>query len=98
VRFEGYEIGHGRTEPVASGQTPAPRPVLAGGLGWQQGQLLALYAHGLFENAAVLKALFGAEAPTLEDTFEGLADFAQNHLGVETLNSLMRPLSSTAPI
>jgi adenosylcobyric acid synthase len=98
VRFEGYEIRHGRSEPVADGQASAPRPVLAGGLGWQQGQLLALYAHGLFENAAVLKALFGAAAPTLEDTFEGLADFAEHHLGVETLSSLMRPLSSTSPI
>ena len=93
VSFEGYEIRHGRTEPEADEVTVAPRPVLPGGLGWQQGQVLALYAHGLFENAAILQALFGAEVPTLDDTFEGLADFAETHLGAQTLDGLVRPSS-----
>jgi adenosylcobyric acid synthase len=50
-------------------------PALSGGGGWQLGQLLALYPHGLFEDPRVIKALFGAEARTLDDVMEGLADF-----------------------
>ncbi len=89
VSFEGYEIRHGRTMREA-GAGPAMHEVLADGLGWQRGPLLALYAHGLFENAAVLRALFGHDVPTLEDTFEALADFAGEHLGAHTLMELVR--------
>jgi hypothetical protein len=38
------------------------RAVLADGAGWQNGRLLALYSHRLFESAGVIRALFGAEA------------------------------------
>ena len=46
------------------------------GLAWQSsnGRVLGLYLHGLFEDAAVLRALFGADATTLEQVFERLAD------------------------
>ena len=44
-------------------------------LAWQNpaGNVLGLYLHGLFEDAAVLRALFGADAPTLEQVFERMA-------------------------
>ncbi len=89
VAFEGYEIRHGRTRgdpDAAAGLTE----VLPDGLGWQRGPVLALYAHGLFENSAVLRALFGQAVPTLEDTFEGLADFVAGHLGEGALENLIR--------
>ena len=74
VSLQGYEIHHGRTV-----QHPAMAParvVLPQGLAWQsqQGQVLGVYLHGLFEDAAVLQALFGARVPTLDSVFEGLAD------------------------
>ena len=84
VNFDAYEIRHGTT------QAALLRPALADGCGWQQGATLALYTHGLFENSAVLHALFGAACPTLEDTFEGLADFVGEHLGAATLRGLLR--------
>jgi adenosylcobyric acid synthase len=55
--------------------------------GWQRAGLLALYPHGLFENPRVLKALFGAQAPTLEDVLEGLADFIDARFDPRTLLS-----------
>jgi adenosylcobyric acid synthase len=50
-------------------------------LGWQNdaGNVLGVYLHGLFEDAAVLHALFGAGAPTLDGVFDGLADFIERH-------------------
>jgi adenosylcobyric acid synthase len=47
-----------------------------------------VYAHGLFESPAVVHALFGASAPTLEDSFELLADMAQEHLNPVLLQRL----------
>jgi len=66
IAFEGYEIHHGRTEPApeaADGQV-ALRNESGEAIGWLLGNVLALYAHGLFESPAVMRALFGA-APVL---------------------------------
>jgi adenosylcobyric acid synthase len=90
IGFTGYEIHHGATRLDAHAQSQrAPRAVLADGAGWQSGQLLALYPHGLFESAAVIRALFGAEVPTLEDTFDGLADFIDTRFAPGVLASLL---------
>jgi adenosylcobyric acid synthase len=90
VRFDGYEIRHGQTRVIPAGPDRPPlRPVLSDGCGWQAGSVLALYTHGLFENTQVLRALFGADTPTLEDTFDGLADFVGRHLGDSTLEKLV---------
>jgi adenosylcobyric acid synthase len=63
--------------------------VLAENGGWQQGQTLALYLHGLFESPRVMHALFGSATPTLDDTLNGLADFVDAHFAPGTLMSLL---------
>lgn len=88
VPFSGYEIHHGETRLDAQ-PAGAPHAVLPDGAGWQSGPLLALYPHGLFESAAVIRALFGAEAPTLEDTLDGLADLIDARFPAGALASLL---------
>ncbi|MFT3720745.1 cobyric acid synthase [Pseudorhodoferax sp.] len=100
LAVQGYEIRHGRTAPhpgLARAGQPAVPALQAGTevLGWQaghggaQGNVLGVYLHGLFENAAVLRALFGAAAPTLEQVFDGLADFVDRHMDAGVLERLM---------
>ena len=88
--FDGYEIHHGVTAAAAEHPDLATmRPALAGGGGWQRGPLLALYPHGLFETARIIKALFGAEARTLDEVMEGLADFVDERFARGTLLSYL---------
>ncbi|MFM2057431.1 MAG: hypothetical protein RLY71_1816 [Pseudomonadota bacterium] len=97
VRFDGYEIHHGRT---------APHPAMAPGLdalhnaagaviGWQQGNVLGLYTHGLFESPEVLQALFGAGCRTLDAVFDGLADYIERHFEPGALLGLLQPAVTT---
>jgi adenosylcobyric acid synthase len=71
--------------------------VLPQSLGWQnaQGNVLGVYLHGLFEDAAVLEQLFGGSAGqqvrTLDMVFDGLADFAQAHFAPSVLDGLLQP-------
>ena len=88
VSFDGYEIRHGHTQ-ITGKSSDALRSVLAEGCGWQQGQTLALYAHSLFENSAVMHALFGSSCPTLGSMLDGLADFIEDHIGAATLKALL---------
>jgi len=79
--FRGYQIRHGLT--VATG--PAIH-ALPDGLGYVSGSVLSVYAHGMFEEASVLDALFGARpSRTLDQAFEGLADAIEEHLDVSYL-------------
>lgn len=89
VRASGYEIHHGAT--VQHAGMAAARVALPGGLGWQnaEGNVLGVYLHGLFEDPAVLHALFGAAAPTLDDVFDGLADFIDSHFAAGVLPGLI---------
>lgn len=93
VTVGGYEIHHGRTAAHAAMAEADDRPhaVMPDGLAWQNeaGNVLGLYLHGMFEDAAVLRALFGAEAPTLDAVFDGLADFIDNHFSPGVLDALV---------
>lgn len=88
----GYEIHHGQTQAheglLAAGQTLLE---VAPGLAWQNGngRVLGTYLHGLLENPAVLQALFGAQVPTLETVFDGLADFMETHMDAGVLDRLI---------
>ena len=81
VAFEGYEIRHGRTALAddAGDTIVALRNEAFDPIGWQRGNVLGLYVHGLFESPAVLRALFGHAPRTLDSVFDGLADFIDLH-------------------
>ncbi len=100
-----YEIRCGQTTKVATASTTASAALLdseAQAIGWcSSGQrdtrdaastdnVLGLAAHGLFEDAAVMRALFGHAVRTLDDSFNGLADLIDNHLGAATLRALLQ--------
>jgi len=90
TRFSGYEIRHGRTD-AAPGAHVALRNAAGEPIGWQQGSVLGLYAHGLFESPAAMHALFGASVRTLDDVFDGLADFIDHHFDAGVLRRLLQP-------
>ncbi len=76
VPVQGYEIHHGQTaqHPAMAAKGDVARELIAG-VAWQNqaGNVLGVYLHGLFENDAVLKALWGAQAPSLDGVFERMA-------------------------
>ena len=78
--FDGYEIHHGET--TVSGSVEV---IVGDGLGYADGNLLGLYAHGLFESDEVLDAFTGIVPPPLDDTFEQLADLIDAHLDIAWL-------------
>ena len=90
VPMAGYEIHHGQTAAHPQ-MAQDGHAVMPEGLAWQnaRGNVLGLYLHGLFEDAAVLHALFGAAAPTLDSTFDGLADFIDTHFDAGVLAGLI---------
>ncbi|MDP4300594.1 cobyric acid synthase [Leptothrix discophora] len=95
IAWQGYEIHHGRSVPHPAMAAPQVALRSADGepIGWQagpRGNVLGLYAHGLFESPAVLQALFGARVRTLDHVFDGLADFIDTHLGPAALRGLLQ--------
>ncbi len=93
LAFAGYEIHHGQTaqHTAMNAAGDVAREVLPDGLGWQnaRGNVLGLYVHGLFEDAGVVKALFGSDTPTLDTVFDGLADYVDRHFAPGVLRSLL---------
>ena len=93
VAVSGYEIHSGQTaqHPAMAAKGDVAREVLAG-LAWQNvaGNVLGVYLHGLFEDPAVLHALFGAAAPTLDTVFERLAATLQSSFTPGALDALIR--------
>ena len=92
IEARGYEIHHGQTmwHPDMRARGDAAREVMPG-LAWQSaaGNVLGVYLHGLFEDEAVLRALFGASVPTLDAVFDGLADFLASHVEPGVLDALI---------
>jgi adenosylcobyric acid synthase len=88
LHVEGYEIHSGRSEA-----SPELQVVLPGtpALGWQRGNVLALYLHGLFENPPVVRALFGREPRALDAVLDGLADLIEQHFRPGALMALLEP-------
>ncbi|MEO7887675.1 MAG: cobyric acid synthase [Polaromonas sp.] len=95
VAVQGYEIHHGQTaqHPALAAAGDKASAVMAEGLAWQniRGNVLGLYLHGMFEDPAVLRALFGASVATLGSVFDGLADYIEAHFEPGVLQSLIKP-------
>ena len=93
MAMHGYEIHHGRTEEHSAMAAAGDHalPVMHDGMAWQNsaGNVLGIYLHGMFEDPAVLHALFGATVPTLESVFDGLADYIDTHFDAGVLRSLI---------
>ncbi|WP_440112664.1 cobyric acid synthase [Acidovorax sp. BL-A-41-H1] len=92
VPVRGYEIHHGQTaqHPAMAAKGDVAREVIPG-IAWQNqaGNVLGVYLHGLLEDPAVMKALFGADAPTLEAVFDGLAHGVAPHFEPGVLDGLV---------
>ena len=90
VPVAGYEIHHGQTA-LRADLADGTHPVMPGDLAWQNahGNVLGIYLHGLFEDPAVIQALFGASVPTLDTVFDGLADYIAQHFHKGVLQSLI---------
>jgi adenosylcobyric acid synthase len=91
VEAGGYEIHCGVTVPHPDLPPPAVALRDADGeaIGWQHGNVLGVYAHGLFESPALLRAMWGTGAPALDDSFELLADLVDRHLDAALLDRLL---------
>ena len=94
VPVSGYEIHAGQTaqHPAMAAKGDVAREVIPG-LAWQNvaGNVLGVYLHGLFEDPAVLQALFGADAPTLDDVFQRLAQALLDAAPASAWDALLEP-------
>ncbi len=90
VPVAGYEIHHGQTA-LRADLADGTHPVMPHDLAWQnaQGNVLGVYLHGLFEDPAVSRAVFGVLAPTLDSVFDGLADYIEQHFEAGVLQGLI---------
>ncbi len=100
VAVTGYEIHHGVTQSKKSPLREAKLDMASepiSGLAWQsrEGNVLGIYLHGMFEDSAVMQALWGADAPSLDAVFEGLANFLDTHVDTGFLSKLVAKLART---
>ncbi len=82
LAVDGYEIRCGVTVPHPAMAAPhvALRDAAGHAIGWRAGAVLGVYAHGLFECDAALRAMFGAGVPTLDEDLDRVADVLDAHL------------------
>jgi adenosylcobyric acid synthase len=84
LTVSGYEIRNGRLTSGGAARADDRLQICA------QGNVLATTVHGLLEDPAVLRALFGrTPATTLDDTFDALADAVERYLDVSLLSRLV---------
>jgi adenosylcobyric acid synthase len=84
LRYDGYEIRHGRTQPDGPVQVAIPD------LGWVDGAVLGVTVHGLFEDAAILRALFDKEPRfTLDSALDELTDVVMANLDAAFIEDLV---------
>lgn len=91
LTLSGYQIRHGRTSLLDSGGDGVAT-VLPDGMGFAQGSVLAVSMHGLFEDAALLRAVFGVEADpqqAIEDSFDALSAALNEHLDMDRLQRIL---------
>ncbi|WP_457636650.1 cobyric acid synthase [Oceanithermus sp.] len=97
LEVSGYEIHHGRSR--AGGET---REAMSGGLAFVRGNVLGVYLHGLFEEPAVQRALFGREAVGLEAEFDRLAEALEEYLEMESIERMAlaggKPVKQTGAV
>jgi adenosylcobyric acid synthase len=80
LALRGYQIRHGRTTALTDRSAHAALHDPDGTpLGWRHGNVLGAYVHGLFEQPALLQALFGETVRPLDAVFDGLADFIDQY-------------------
>ena len=93
VEATGYEIHCGLTvpHPDLPAAAVALRDAHGEAIGWQHANVLGVYAHGLFESPALLRAMWGARAPALDDSFDLLADLVDRNLDSALLDRLLAP-------
>lgn len=92
LRVTGYEIHVGQTQALSDTSADLIEALVDGEqrvLGWQNGSVLAVYVHGLFENAEVLTRLFGQQARDLECSFDAMASVVERSFGKATLMALL---------
>lgn len=86
--WSGYEIHQGRTH-ASFGAEAVLFNDKKEAIGWQNGSVMGIYAHGMLESPATIRALFGDATPTLDDIFNGLADFIDHHFEPGVLGNLL---------
>jgi len=91
VNTQGYEIHHGQTHwhRLHSAADALWLDESGRAVGWQLGAVMGVYAHGLLESPGVMRRLFGQQTKTLDDVFDGLANFIEGHFLPGTLMSLL---------
>lgn len=90
LAVDGYEIRLGRSTPGDAALRAVLHDAAGTPIGWQRGAVAGVYLHGLFEEPAVLRALFGATLEPLDAVFERLADAVDAAFGADTLMALLR--------
>lgn len=84
ISVSGYEIRHG--DVAAADGAPA---VLEEERGFQNGPVLGVTLHGLFESSEVVAALTGSRpGRSLDAVFDGLADLVEERLALDRIAEL----------
>ena len=89
VKFDGYDIRHGRTSPTST-MPDGVTEVLPDHGGFVADNVLGIATHGLLENSTVLTALFDIDPEeTLEAGIDRVADITEEHLDISAIDQLI---------